>query len=159
MDGFVWPCWTQRWPFHGPIFPANENPKLNPKTLAMVKSSTSHENAIKYYRKLANMMVIKNIQLFYAISTRIMLFDFKKRDMSWVTYSAIWGLETLALDCFCLLGIPGNDWNRPRVLNWSLSRNSIHHFFLFFQVFVLVHTPPSSLVLSLHCFYMYWGVN
>ena len=48
-----------------------------------------HENAIGYYRKLANMMVIKNVQLFYAISARIMLFDFKKEAMSWVTYSAI----------------------------------------------------------------------
>ena len=45
----------------------------------MVKSNTSHENAIKCYRKLANMMVIKNIQLFYATSARMMLFDFKKR--------------------------------------------------------------------------------
>ena len=54
----------------------------------MVKSNISHENAIKHYRKLANMMVIKNIQLFYAISARIMLFDFNKESMPWVTYSA-----------------------------------------------------------------------
>ena len=55
----------------------------------MVKSNIGHENTIAYYRKLANMMVNNNIQLFYATSIRMMLFDFKKEAMSWMTYSAI----------------------------------------------------------------------
>ena len=43
----------------------------------MAAYNSVHENAIGYYRKLANMMVIKNVQLFYAISARIMLIEFK----------------------------------------------------------------------------------
>ena len=75
----------------------------------MVKLHTSHENAIKEYRELAHMIVIKNVQLFYAICARIVLFDFKKSVMSWATYSAIWSLKMLGFDGFGLLGTSGSD--------------------------------------------------
>ena len=48
----------------------------------MVKSNIGHENTTEYYRKLANMMVNNNIQLFYARDAKIMKFEFKKDTMS-----------------------------------------------------------------------------
>ena len=40
-----------------------------------------------------------------------MRFEFKKKTKSWLTYSELQGLGVLVLDWFCLLVIPGSDWD------------------------------------------------
>ena len=61
------------------IVPKNENPKSKLETLVMVNFDSVHINEIGYWQKLANIMVIKNMQLFYIIDTRMKLFEFKNR--------------------------------------------------------------------------------
>ena len=45
-----------------------------------------------------------------------MQFDFKNKSKSWLTYSGFQGLEVLVLDWFCLLVIPGSDWDGQEAL-------------------------------------------
>ena len=84
-----------------------------------------------------------------------MQIDFKNNSISWMTYSGIQGLEMLALDWFCLLGIPGSDWDDQEALKLHVTRNLIQHFFLFFSSLVLVDAPLSSFLLGLYTFFMY----
>ena len=72
-----------------------------------------------------------------------------------MTYSGIQGLEMLALDWFCLLVIPGSDWDGPRILKLPQVMNSCLHFFWIFPSFVLDAAPLSSLALGLHIILMY----
>ena len=155
MVEFVSSSWTWWYHLRRLIFPINKNPKTDSKTLTMAVYNSVHENAIGYYRKLTNMLVIKNVQLFYVISARIMLFEFKKRAISWATYSAIWGLKTLGFDCFSLLRLPGIDWDKQRVLRMPLSINSIYHFSWFFSNLALLAAPFSNPFLGLPCLLMY----
>ena len=48
----------------------------------MVDFDSVHINEIGYWQKLANIMVIKNMQLFYIIDARIVLIDFKNIGVS-----------------------------------------------------------------------------
>ena len=81
--------------------------------------------------------------------------DFKNTWMSWLTYSGIQGLETLVLDWYMLLMIPGNDWNDQEALKLLRIMNSSLHFFGVFSNIVLAAAPASSLALGLQWFYMY----
>ena len=83
-------------------------------------------------------MVINNVQLFYAISERMMLIEFKNMVIPLRTYSVLEGLKMLGFDCFHLLRVLGSDWERYRALRMPLSGILISHFFLVFSNYVLL---------------------
>ena len=66
-----------------------------------------------------------------------MQFDLKNNSILWMTYSGIQGLRVLVLDWFCLLGIPGSDWDGQEALKFPGTMKSCQHFVVIFQVLFL----------------------
>ena len=75
----------------------------------MVVLRISQINAIEYYEKLANVLVIINMPLVYSNEARIIQIDFKNRCELRETYSAYGGLRVRDLDRVSLYELPGID--------------------------------------------------
>ena len=63
--------WTRWYPSRKPIIPVTKIPKKNLENPTMVIHDIKHKNEIGYCKKLANDMVIQNMQLFFIIDARI----------------------------------------------------------------------------------------
>ena len=80
------------------IVPETKMPKNTNQTLTMVVLRIGQINAIEYYEKLANVLVITNMPLVFSNDARIIQIDFKNRGKLRETYSAYGGLRMRGLD-------------------------------------------------------------
>ena len=132
MVQFVMTSWSQPCSAYGPIVPETESPKKTPRTLTMVVLHISQINAIEYYEKLANVLVITNMPLIFSNDARIIQIEIKNRGELRETYIAYGGLIMLGLDPGSLCEWPGIDWDNSRVLKLPLTWTLISNFFVNF---------------------------
>ena len=120
----------------------------------MVVLHISQINAIEYYEKLGNALVITNMPLVFSNDARIIQIETKNRGDYRATYSVLGRLKMLGFDPGSLCECPGSDWNKSRVLKLPLTWTLISHFFVNFYTFVLPLPTISNPCFRVFCFLM-----